>query len=62
MVIASNVAIILHPERAPFLGDAATALVASLNAEGIAAKAGREGTGFNNRNENAVHILIGKKT
>jgi hypothetical protein len=63
LVTATNVAIGVHAEKkSTLLGNAAAALSSALNAEGIVARSGTVGTGFFNKNADAVHILIGRKT
>ena len=62
LVTTTNVAVAVYPEKTSTLGNAAAALGTALNAEGIAAKAGTTGAGFINKNADAVHILIGRKT
>jgi hypothetical protein len=56
----TNIIIDIHPTRAAVLGPIAEALAAALNAEGIASQA-QQGSGGRNTNENAIHVLIGRK-
>jgi hypothetical protein len=62
LITSTNVAVAVHPEKTSTLGNAAAALGTALNAEGIAARAGTSGAGFINKDADAVHILIGRKT
>jgi hypothetical protein len=62
LITTTGVAIGVYPEKASGLGLAATTLVASLAAAGIPARAGPVGAEFINKNVEAIHILIGRKT
>jgi hypothetical protein len=62
VVTTTNVAIAVHPERASTLENAAAALLTALSSQGIAARAGTSAAAFLNRNADAIHILIGRKT
>jgi hypothetical protein len=62
LVTTRNVAVGVHPARALTLGNAAAALADALNAQGIVARRGTTDAGFINKNADAVHILIGRKT
>lgn len=59
-VSVTNVIIDIHPNNAPSLWLAAQTLAATLTEAGIAAIA-EQGAGNGNTNEEAVHILIGRK-
>ncbi len=56
----TNVIVDIHPGQATRLWPIARAVAAALNAEGIAADA-QQGSGGRNTNENAIHIMIGRK-
>jgi hypothetical protein len=56
---ASNVSVQIHPGSENAFGDAADALVAALNKNGIAAE--RHGFNIHNGNPKAMHILIGPR-
>jgi hypothetical protein len=56
----TNVIVDIHPAQAERLWSIAKALEAVLVAEGIDAQA-QQGSGGRNTNENAIHIMIGRK-
>lgn len=62
MVTASDVTVGAYPEKATTLGVAAARLADALNAVGILAHTEPVGEAFINKNRDAVHIVIGRKT
>jgi hypothetical protein len=62
LVTTRNIAVAVHPEKASTFGNAAAALGDALNAQGIVTRSGTTDAGFINKNADAVHILIGRKT
>jgi hypothetical protein len=56
----TNVIVDIHPSQSARLWPAAQALAVALNADGIDAEA-QQGSGGRNTNDNAIHVMIGRK-
>lgn len=62
LVDLNDIIIAIHPDQAVRLWEPAKALAAALNRESLIAKAEKNlPSNVNNDNENAIHILIGRK-
>jgi hypothetical protein len=61
LVTATSVVIVLHPQNASTLGNAAATLIDALSLEGIPIRTDTTEAGFQNNNAGAVHVLVGRK-